>query len=192
MKKEDRNRNWIAWIALGLSVIAIVISIIAICISCPHIPELGFDYQGIIIGVLSLLVTILLGWQIYSAIYIKDSLKKEVLKSSAEMVLLAKNTLLKSQLNTLYGLHEGALRNGDINYIMSTLDIMMDIAIQLKDKEIADRIISKIPNLWSLLTKMDLMKTEKNKYNELKQRIKEFSTKTENAFDIYEKTNYID
>lgn len=76
MKKEDRNRNWIAWIALGLSVIAIVISIIAICISCPHIPELGFDYQGIIIGVLSLLVTILLGWQIYSAIYIKDSLKK--------------------------------------------------------------------------------------------------------------------
>ena len=30
------------------------------------------------------------------------------------------------------------------------------------------------------------------KYNELKQRIKEFSTITENAFDIYEKTNSID
>lgn len=69
MKKE--NRNWIAWIALGVSGIAIIVSVIAICIACPHIPELGFDYQGVVVGVLSLLVTTLIGWNIFSIIDIK-------------------------------------------------------------------------------------------------------------------------
>lgn len=63
MKKE----NW----ALVLSGIAIAISIIALCISCPHKAELGFDYQGVLVGVLSLLVTILIGWNIYTIIDIK-------------------------------------------------------------------------------------------------------------------------
>lgn len=69
MKKE--NRNWIAWIALVVSGIAIIVSVIAICIACPHIPELGFDYQGVVVGVLSLLVTTLIGWNIFSIIDIK-------------------------------------------------------------------------------------------------------------------------
>lgn len=66
--KECRNRNLVSWIALGLSVISIVMSIIAICTSYPHNVELGFDYQGVIVGVLSLLVTVLLGWNIYTLI----------------------------------------------------------------------------------------------------------------------------
>lgn len=76
MKKE--NRNWIAWIALGLSVIAIIISIAAICITCPHVPELGFDYQGVLVGTLSLLVTALIGWQIYNYISLKSEMEKRM------------------------------------------------------------------------------------------------------------------
>ena len=49
-------------IALGSSVIAIVISIIAICVANPSKPELGLDYQGILIGILSLLTTVLLAF----------------------------------------------------------------------------------------------------------------------------------
>lgn len=56
MKKE----NW----ALGLSGIAVVISIVSICVAYPHKAELGFDYQGVLVGVLSLLVTTLIGWNI--------------------------------------------------------------------------------------------------------------------------------
>lgn len=78
MKKEGRHRSWIVWIALGLSVIAIVISIIAICISCPHISELGFDYQGVLVGILSLLVTALIGLQIYNYITFKSEMEKRV------------------------------------------------------------------------------------------------------------------
>ena len=49
-------------IALGSSAVAIVISIIAICVANPNKPELGFDYQGILIGILSLLTTVLLAF----------------------------------------------------------------------------------------------------------------------------------
>ena len=49
-------------IALGASAVAIVISIIAICVANPNKPELGFDYQGILIGILSLLTTVLLAF----------------------------------------------------------------------------------------------------------------------------------
>lgn len=66
--KACRNRNLVSWIALGLSVISIVMSIIAICTSYPHNAELGFDYQGVIVAILSLLVTVLLGWNIYTLI----------------------------------------------------------------------------------------------------------------------------
>ena len=38
------------------------ISIIAICVANPSKPELGFDYQGILIGILSLLTTVLLAF----------------------------------------------------------------------------------------------------------------------------------
>ena len=56
MKKE----SW----ALLLSSVAVLISLVAICVACPHKAELGFDYQGVIVGVLSLLVTILIGWHL--------------------------------------------------------------------------------------------------------------------------------
>ena len=46
MKKKE---NW----ALGLSGIAVVISIVSICVAHPHKAELGFDYQGVLVGVLS-------------------------------------------------------------------------------------------------------------------------------------------
>lgn len=183
MKKE----SW----ALGLSILAIVISIIAISVACPHKAELGFDYQGVIVAILSLLVTVLLGWQIYNAIFIKESLKKEVTQSLKEMVALERINLLKSQLNTLYGLLEGAVMTRDINYTMSTLDVMMDLAIDINDKCIADRIINKIPKLYNLLSNSEPSKEQKDKYNELRQKIKEFSKITESAFDIYESSKVI-
>lgn len=43
-------------------------SIIAICIAAYRTPDLGFDYQGVIVGILALLVTALITWQIYSLV----------------------------------------------------------------------------------------------------------------------------
>jgi hypothetical protein len=56
----------------GLSGVAIAISIVAVCIAAYRSPELGFDYQGVLVGILALLVTVLIGWQIYTFIDINS------------------------------------------------------------------------------------------------------------------------
>lgn len=66
MKKE----NW----ALGLSILAIAISAGVICVAGYRIPELGFVCHGVLGGVVSLLVTVLIGWQIYSMLDAKKML----------------------------------------------------------------------------------------------------------------------
>lgn len=62
------------------SCISIVISpmmgIVAICWLFPRTYGLGFDYLGVIVGILSLLVTILLGWNIYNLIDLKSIQEK--------------------------------------------------------------------------------------------------------------------
>lgn len=84
MKKE----NW----ALVLSIVSVVISIIAICISCPHKAELGFDYQGVIVGILALLVTMLIGWNIYSIIDIRK-IREELLTTKVNSVFNAEKIM---------------------------------------------------------------------------------------------------
>lgn len=58
---------------------SLICSLVALCRSYP-IPS-SFDYTGLIVGVLSLLVTVLIGWNIYSVIDTKSIIKKhEILK----------------------------------------------------------------------------------------------------------------
>lgn len=59
MKKE-----YSVWI----SGVSLLLSVIAVCVSVWRSPELSFDYQGVLVGVLSLLVTMLVGFQIYNSI----------------------------------------------------------------------------------------------------------------------------
>ena len=68
MKKEN--------IAMSLGGIAIIISVISACAAFYRTPELGFDYQGVLVGVLALLVTTLIGWQIYTFIDINKKAKE--------------------------------------------------------------------------------------------------------------------
>lgn len=59
------------YILIAMSLAAIVLSLISICKVYPRTSDFGLDYQGWIVGVLSLLVTILIGWQIFTLIDIK-------------------------------------------------------------------------------------------------------------------------
>ena len=63
-----------------LSIAAIICSVVAICVSLPSAPELGIDYIGVIVGILSLLVTMLIGWQIWNAMTIEKKISDEVKK----------------------------------------------------------------------------------------------------------------
>ena len=58
-----------------VSLVAYILSICAIAHIYPR-EETSFDYLGLIIGVLSLLVTVLIGWQIYTTLDSKRIIKE--------------------------------------------------------------------------------------------------------------------
>jgi uncharacterized membrane protein YgaE (UPF0421/DUF939 family) len=72
-----------SWINSVISIVAFIISIIAIAKINPT-QVIDFDYLGVIIGVLSFLVTLLIGYQIYTVINVKEELK-EVRKAREEI-----------------------------------------------------------------------------------------------------------
>lgn len=81
MKKDNYSKFQV------LSVMAFVLSVISVlaivgyaCMRFPHTGNLGFDYMGVIVGILSLLVTLLIGWNIFYAL----ELKKEMLSKIDE------------------------------------------------------------------------------------------------------------
>lgn len=73
MKTHER------WAIYPLLFFSLLASVIAICRTHPRV-ELGFDYIGLIVGILALLVTMLIGWQIYNALSLEQkisNIKKE-------------------------------------------------------------------------------------------------------------------
>lgn len=71
------------WIPTTISIVAIGMAIVALAKMAP-IRDLDFDYYGAIIGVLTLLVTLLMGYQIYTVINVKKEMD-EVRKAREEM-----------------------------------------------------------------------------------------------------------
>lgn len=65
MKKEP---------SIWISAVSLLLSVVAVCVDAWRSPELSFDYQGVIVGVLSLLVTVLIGWNIYTLVDLKGVL----------------------------------------------------------------------------------------------------------------------
>lgn len=90
-------------ITLILSAISIMVSVAALCRTYPHTSDLGMDYQGAIVGMLALLVTILIGWQIYTAINVKEELKdikdlrREINKQERDIYIRSTNNLFEFQ-----------------------------------------------------------------------------------------------
>ena len=78
------------------SCIAILLSLIAIgMIITNHYPRtnLDFDYLGLIIGILALLVTVLIGWDIYKAVNIDKYIKKQIENAETEAICLTLSQL---------------------------------------------------------------------------------------------------
>lgn len=90
-------------ITLILSAISIMVSVAALCRTYPHTSDSGMDYQGVIVGMLALLVTILIGWQIYTAINVKEELKdikdlrREINKQERDIYIRSTNNLFEFQ-----------------------------------------------------------------------------------------------
>ena len=72
-KDNSTNSKFKTVIWRLVSAIALVLSIIAICGLYYRTTDLGIDYIGIIVGILAILVTCLVAWNIYSAIDANNS-----------------------------------------------------------------------------------------------------------------------
>lgn len=60
----------------GISIVSVVISVITfVCLFCIRFSEFNVDWYGFLVGILALLVTVLIGWQVFNAIQMQNTLK---------------------------------------------------------------------------------------------------------------------
>lgn len=138
------------WTLFGISVL---LSIASICISFIRSEPLTFDGMSVLVGILSLLVTLLLGWQIYTFVDINNRVKKEVhefLNKKADSVYkgIVGNTLIYQVEDAkFYSLEK------DWNRVLSLYNNILRGYIRLGDKENIESMIDNMKALLSQHTK---------------------------------------
>lgn len=97
---------------------------------------MSFDWMSILVGILSLLVTILIGWQIFNFIYIKDEVKEQI------------NSNIEDSFNDLIPILKGMMVLGDSKSFYSgnmtqALDdnmIALESVFQSKNSKLIDQL----------------------------------------------------
>lgn len=92
-------------IIYGISVVSFILSIAALCRTYPRYISyeecnLGFDYMGVIVGALALLVGFLVAWQIYNTI---DVDKKIAMMSNSSKDAIAEDMFYRGYSNGIGG-----------------------------------------------------------------------------------------
>jgi hypothetical protein len=136
-------KNWIkSYWSNCLSIAAIICSVVAICVSLPSTPELGIDYIGVIVGILSLLVTMLIGWQIWNVIAIDKKIRNEVNKARSSFVKeteVIKDSsyiaLQKLQFKTELVNVESYMSNSSFDRVVESIRTLLDSAIAINEVE---------------------------------------------------------
>lgn len=76
MGRMTSNKGLI-WICLAISIISLFVSIIVLVNYC-HTQNLTFDYMGVIVSILTLLVTSLIGAQVGQYVFVDKFLSEHV------------------------------------------------------------------------------------------------------------------
>lgn len=134
----------IAW-SLLCSFAAIVISIIALA-KCAPSSQLHADYIGAIVGMLALLVTVLVGWQVYALIEIKAVLRR--MRKAENELSKAENRLLKKiykenanlSMMQAFSLIRGLENNLNENHILEVRLLYTSCAETLKKQLLANEV----------------------------------------------------
>lgn len=164
-----------------MSIAAIICSVVAICVSLPSAPELGIDYIGVIVGILSLLVTMLIGWQIWNVIAIdkkidgkvkqtSDSLTESINVTKKEMIEYIEKANEKSQTEIMTSLlfiqgDNFLFKSQFENALLRYLDVISDIIEKPYIENYSDAINA------CILKAREAMRSVNN--NELKRVLKE-------------------
>lgn len=125
MCKTRKHWHWCCIITFLLSVVAIIMSGITIALCYPRIESdtLTLDYQGIYVAIFSALVTLLIGWNIYSLVDFNKRAKKvsilEKKYTSLRNTVRAENSF-NQNISKIYSLFTQAGAQTEIrNYALS-------------------------------------------------------------------------
>lgn len=138
------------WILFGVS---ILLSIISICISLVRSEPLTLDGMSVLVGILSLLVTLLLGWQIYTFIDIKCRIKnmiKEEIDGKAKYVY---NGIIGNAITYQVEDVKFYTIEKDWNRVLSLYNNILRGYIKLEDKGNIEEMVDNIQMLFKLHSK---------------------------------------
>lgn len=166
------NKN-IAKIAIWTSIAALAVGVAAIAIAYPRKEELGFDYTGVIVGVLSLLVTCLVGYEIFGAFTFDKKVEKEVSKKLKNTEYSASCLALAQLGNALYGTgqHSLALQSLFNALIVGNMAKMSELG-----KEAVENSIALLEKISDELREVEVIRLESDP--ELVNRMKSAAYKT--------------
>lgn len=147
-----------------IPIISIIISIVAICISMPRVHNLGIDYLGFIVAIISIATTFAVGFQIWNAISFEQKLnkiKEETQKNAQDKII--KNNGILIHVIAYFGVYmdaKYAIQRKEFNVALNNyvaaleyLDYLKDYKIELDRSDIYRMIISIVNNYDFILTK---------------------------------------
>lgn len=121
-------RKYERWIIYPISITGTIIALVALFKNCPRTD--GLDYIGVIVGILALLVTALIGWQIFSIVNI-EKIKENVEKTFIDTFIKTEESKMElyASLCEMY-IHEMEKEYSDktsFNYVMNHLYLIITL-----------------------------------------------------------------
>lgn len=167
MNTETKYR--VASCLVVMSLISCSMSLIALYIAIPQIPNNTYDYNGTLVTILSVLVTLLLGWNIYTVVDFNRKVEKAEEKVGEEIeVIKAESQKLKDDYleleNSLKYMQSDITFTSVFNYAMKidkettfvqyAIDGYIDaLNVAIKDGLNKDRIDVVVDSLFTILDK---------------------------------------
>lgn len=150
-KNDVRNRSVEFFAALLSSCLSLVLSIIALCVSAYRSPELSFDYMGVLVGILGILVTVVLGWQIYDRMTVERRIRNIASEISMSATMLSHDLSNRGQLSIYATMSSCALNSRNwSSYIIaqkSAIPLVKEIGDSSLAEDIANATLEAAPVL---------------------------------------------
>lgn len=156
------------WIGLYwgkcLSVIAIICSVITICVSLPPAQNLSMDYIGVIVGILSLLVTILIGWQIFNYISFEGRMRQNIDSKITEARKEIEKDYIRGLVSTNLLLIPQYINTKNNTLIFTILGSLYSQLLKIEDYESADDVSMSVLGYFSF----DLVQVDSESFNKIR------------------------
>lgn len=120
---------------LILCVCSMLMSILAICAAFYRSPNLGFDYQGVIVATLAVIVAVLIGYQVMSVLSFDKIMNAKFDKFKEEYKKELKLETVKANIDLKTNIRFAFFKYGDQEVIFHLSEKIPDLIGKLDEKE---------------------------------------------------------